>query len=414
MRMLRSAMVVVMTLAAAGSAMAQVTRGSDGSAGALDVQANTVIPLPPDGRLNYTTVNVAVGATVTFAKNNLNTPVYLLATGDVFIGGTLNVSGGNGSSNPAMAGVGGPGGFSGGLPGMGTMPPGAGQGPGGGKGGYWDNDRVTQAGAGAYGDQGYWWTCNVGSGARTWGRNGTTYGGPLLIPLVGGSGGGGTWGQPGTGGGGGGGAILVGSATSITVGGSILARGGTGAMPCTGNWQSTPMNASGSGGAIRLVAPVVRGAGVISVAGARTPDCSCAGNGTAYGRIRIDALTRNEMTFNYDGAPHLVSLGTFLAVDPPTVPKLEVVSVAGQAVPPGQSASIVLPFGTPAEQLVRVRASGFGSAVFNYRVVLTPESAEFPSIYDVVGVSTQAGPDERDITVSIPANNVTHVDVWTY
>ena len=109
------------------------TSGSTGKNGPLNPTANTVIKLPDDGILNYTTVNIPKGVTVEFSRNPLNTPVYLLAQGDVVIDGVLDVRGQPG--NTINGGEGGPGGFDGGKPGIRTEPPGAGYGPGGGKGG---------------------------------------------------------------------------------------------------------------------------------------------------------------------------------------------------------------------------------------------------------------------------------------
>jgi hypothetical protein len=99
--------------------------GSTGADGALNPAVNTVIQLPPSGILNYTTINIPVGVRVTFQKNTLNTPVYLLASGNVTVAGTIDVSGGDstdtgtsGSGNQAddgIPGAGGPGGFAGGI-----------------------------------------------------------------------------------------------------------------------------------------------------------------------------------------------------------------------------------------------------------------------------------------------------------
>jgi hypothetical protein len=44
---------------------------------------NTILQLPSDGVFNFTTVDIPAGVTVTFSKNTTNTPVYILATGDV-------------------------------------------------------------------------------------------------------------------------------------------------------------------------------------------------------------------------------------------------------------------------------------------------------------------------------------------
>src|SRR6266700_3988271 len=138
---------------------------------------------------------LATNAQLTFRRNPLNTPVYLLATNGIVIqsDGSINVNGGFVIFGaPAQ---GGPGGFDGGKPANG---PGAlagdGLGPGGGKG---------PGGRGAY------------AGTDGGPNDGKTYGNFLLIPLVGGSGGGGG-NQAGNsyGGAGGGGAILLASDTS--------------------------------------------------------------------------------------------------------------------------------------------------------------------------------------------------------
>ncbi|MFO0733725.1 MAG: hypothetical protein U0361_22760 [Nitrospiraceae bacterium] len=54
--------------------------------------------MPADGILNYTTVNIPGGVTVSFTRNALNTPVILLAQGDVVINGTVHVNGSVGAA----------------------------------------------------------------------------------------------------------------------------------------------------------------------------------------------------------------------------------------------------------------------------------------------------------------------------
>ena len=105
--------------------------GSTGADGAFNPTADTEVQLPSDGILNYTTVNIPSGVTVTFKKNAGNTPVYILATGDVTIAGTINVSGNN--ANGVANGRGGPGGYDGGLGSYPVSCGGTGLGPGGGK-----------------------------------------------------------------------------------------------------------------------------------------------------------------------------------------------------------------------------------------------------------------------------------------
>ena len=137
--LLRAFALILVTFAPTLLPAADFVSGSDGSNGALNVTANTVLPLPADGILKYTTITVANGATLTFAKNALNTPVHLLATGDVQISGTIDVSStapvdGNGR---LIGGTGGPGGYDGGASGyfspLNTRQAGSGQGPGAGK-----------------------------------------------------------------------------------------------------------------------------------------------------------------------------------------------------------------------------------------------------------------------------------------
>jgi len=89
------------------SAQTNFTSGSDGSYGPLNITTNTTLILPTNGIFNCTTITIASGVTLAFTKNPLNTPVYLLATGDVLIAGTINVSGQSGVQ--ALAGEGGPG-----------------------------------------------------------------------------------------------------------------------------------------------------------------------------------------------------------------------------------------------------------------------------------------------------------------
>jgi hypothetical protein len=70
--------------------------GSTGADGALDLAAmsctDCLVQFPLGGVLNYTTVNVPGGKTLRFNPNLSNTPVVLLAQGDVTVGGVVDVS----------------------------------------------------------------------------------------------------------------------------------------------------------------------------------------------------------------------------------------------------------------------------------------------------------------------------------
>ena len=92
----------------------------------------------------------------------------------------------------------------------------------------------------------------------------------FLVPLVGGVGG---FGGVNCGGGAGGGAILIASATSITIRGSIRANGG----------KATGVCVPGAGGAIRLVAPTIDGDGTLSA--------QAGGPGTFDGRVRLETMS---------------------------------------------------------------------------------------------------------------------------
>src|SRR5262249_3695116 len=114
---------LAMTLAASVPASAQsFSSGSTGADGALNAAAGTTtLTVPPSGVFNFTTVNVPSGATVKFTRNATNTPVTMLATGNVTIAGIIDLSGtvgGAGRSGSVAVGptggAGGPGGFDGG------------------------------------------------------------------------------------------------------------------------------------------------------------------------------------------------------------------------------------------------------------------------------------------------------------
>ena len=197
--------------------------GSTGAFGPLNITTNTTLELPPDGVFHCTTITIQGSRILSFRRNPLNTPVQLLATADVVINGTIDVSGRGG--NNFLGGDGGPGGFNGGNPGSTAVPPGAGYGPGAGRGGV-QNFSVDGAGPASFAT-----SVNVSSTNK-----GSVYGNALLIPIIGGSGGGGIAGTPGVGGMGGGGAVLIASTTRIEVNGTVNANSGD--VPSV--WQKTP------------------------------------------------------------------------------------------------------------------------------------------------------------------------------
>jgi hypothetical protein len=379
-RMTGLATLIVATLTRAASAQPFDT-GSTGADGALNVISNTTLNLPASGIFNFTTITVASGTTLTFNRNPLNTPVHLLATSNVTINGTIDVSGGGGSTT--AGGRGGPGGFDGGYPGLdANTPPGTGLGPGGAAGGI-GCCSATTAGAGGYG--------TIGGHSSTTNK-GASYGSALLIPMVGGSGGGGTVGTPGVGGGGGGGAILISSNTRIDINspGQIRANGGA----CSG------IN-DGSGGGIRLVAPLVTGNGSLTA----TPACF-----GGAGRIRVDTTNRRAMTLSSNPG---ASIGANMSVFPNPLPRLDIVDAAGTAIPEGNSGpvSVQLPYGSTTNRTVTVQARGFNSSV-PIAVALTPDTGS-RTVYQATIDNVANDPAQVTINVVVPVNVVVTINAWT-
>ncbi len=346
--------------------------GSTGADGAFSPTVNTEVQLPPSGIFNFTTVNIPSGVTVTFKKNATNTPVIILASGDLTINGAINLSGGpattsgtagNGSlADDGIPGVGGPGGYDGGRGGLAgsNKRGGNGLGPGGGwPGDYMSGSYTNYPGGGGGGFGGAGGNAYKNNGS-TIGGGGATYGASTLLPLIGGSGGGGGSGSEtfgGSGGGGGGGAILIASSATVTVGGSIKADGGvSGATGGIGSDRGGS-GGGGSGGAIRIVATTIAGNGVIQAAGNGPGDGGYGvGGGGGAGRIRLEAenITRTQTTsptFTF-GAPGAIFVSG--------LPTLKITDVGGVAVPvsPTGNADVSLPAELTNPVTVTLAASG--------------------------------------------------------
>ena len=304
--------------------------GSTGADGAFTPQVDTVLPLPPDGVFNFTSVNIPAGVTVTFGKNTLNTPVVWLVSGDVSIAGTVDASGqasapvgaaGDGNvADDGVPGNSGPGGYAGGRGGepaaSGERRGGAGVGPGGGAAGY----SSYGGGNGAFATQGR----DFGSQAT----HGTVYGASVLLPLIGGSGGGGGAGGTafhGAGGGGGGGAILIAASGTVEISGSLLAMGGNEGLR-TGSGIGM-RGGPGSGGGIRVVATTLRGEGAVNALGGQFSTGS--GYYAGDGRIRFEA--ENYQRVKASTPAH--TFGTPSALFVSGAPSVRITSVAGQSVP---------------------------------------------------------------------------------
>ncbi len=392
----------VVVLATTSLAQAFVS-GSSGADGALNPSANVQITLPENGVLNYTDVNIPAGVTVTFRKNAVNTPVYLLVSGNITIAGSIDVSGGTAAatgtagggntSDDGNPGQGGPGGYDGGRGGRNDVQlrsdvivGGPGMGPGGGPAGvssanrscpnlgtHGSNAVYLGMAYGAFGTGGaYSADARVAYGVFCTGTYptgwpmGKAYGSDRLQPLLGGSGGGGGLGgitYPGSGGGGGGGAILLAASGAIQVAGTgkILALGGDGgAMPSTsyagfGSNSVGYQGAGGSGGAIRLVANTITMAGtlnadggcIVSSSGVARSSCGADGgnarHGGQSGRIRLEAPDPRNLIVTGNSIPAFSANppGPVLTSGSDT-PSLSFATVGGVAVPanPGGSGDV--------------------------------------------------------------------------
>ena len=357
-----ASIMLFLTVLLAGPVLADAFEsGSTGADGAFNPTQDTVLQLPEDGIFNFTTVNIPAGVTVTFKKNSRNTPVYILATGDVIIEGTISVDGGDALNQ--IPGEGGPGGFDGGPGSLYGESGGNGMGPGGGKGGtLYNNYRGYGGGGGGYGTPGA-----TGPNQTYSGKGGPSYGSFRLLPITGGSGGGGGAGGKynngpgaGGGGGGGGGAIVIASSTKVVIDGKITANGGKGGK---GTNCESGGGGGGSGGAIRVIANTISGSGEISAKGGSADTSACNYGGLyggkgGLGRIRLEA---EHIAFSFQTTPPY-SAGRPSSVFVAEVPELRIVEVGGVAVPQNPTGrfgtpDVTLPFGTQNPVSVKIVAS---------------------------------------------------------
>jgi hypothetical protein len=304
-------------------ASAQFSSGSTGADGPLDyanLPANTTVifdpgkfspSLHPAGlyAYNFTTINIPVGVTVVLSGQLIKGPVFWLAQGDVNINGTIQLSGQTGApatldTSLRVPALGGPGGFVGGTGGDPAIPAQPGDGPLGG-------------GAGASG---------------RFGGGGGFSGNVLFAPPIGGSGGGGGFCNTaiGPGGGAGGGALVIASSTTISVNGTIDARGGIGPISCA--------NAGGgAGGGVKLVANRITGTttgNIFALGGSGSP------NSGSPGAIRLEGF-QISTPFNTDIQATQAAPGALFI--PNQAVSIQVLSVGGIPLPGEPSGTFTSP-----------------------------------------------------------------------
>lgn len=231
----------------------------------------------------YSNVQIDAGCTIKFVNHPSNPPVYWLVSGDVAINGEINLDGDHGQDRDdigvTVCAKPGPGGFAGGL----SMTwdsstrtryyGGGGYGPGGAISGlFGENDDLVGGGA-SYSTVGNSNYSNLGGFFTI---AGPLYGDETLVPLIGGSGGAGYNGRAsifsmtgGGAGGAGGGAICIAAKGTVSLTGSINARGNRG-----GGYHNSNnfyfYGGCGSGGAVRIVAEAITGSGTVDVSSMET------------------------------------------------------------------------------------------------------------------------------------------------
>jgi hypothetical protein len=274
---------------------------------------------------HFTSIYVAKDVVVKLSAKVLRNPVFWLSQGPIVIDGTIDLDGADGDVTPSVPGAGG-------YPGGGVR-----------QAGYKPDHAFRQ---------------NM-----------------FLVPLVGGSGGDG--GET-RGGGAGGGALLLASSASITVNGTITARGG-----------ASLDGVGGGGGSIRLAAPLIVGSsGVLTATGGQPRGVD--------GRIRFEAFD-NRFTGSLGDTPFSQGkpFGLFLPPNPPS--QVRVVSVGGIAVP-GSEFTFTLP--SPVLTVIEARFIPPGTVIQldffpergpSYTVQTTPLDGTFELSHAVAFVTFPSG-----------------------
>ena len=159
---------------------------------------------------------------------------------------------------------------------------------------------------------------------------------------------------------------------------------------------------SGSGGGIRLVAPIVSGKGELR---------ATSWSGSCRGRVRIDCTDNQAYrSLNLTGA---ASRGSRMIVFPTNAPQLYISEVAGNAISEGTNSPVFfeLPVGASTNQTVRVQARNFTNDV-PIRVVITPENGPRGE-FDATILQTSGNPPFANVPVIIPAGSACQVNAWT-
>lgn len=206
------------------------------------------------------------------------------------------------------------------------------------------------------------------------------------------------WGT-GYGGGGGAGAVLIASNTRIHF---QPVEGAPGVRLRAIGGEGTGVNNGGSGGAFRLVAPVVSGSVEINVQGSSY--------GSA-GRVRVDA---NDVSgLNRNVVPHgSLSIGSVLVARLTPEPTIDITEIAGSAIPENSTlpVQIILPNGSNPNQNVTLQVRNFATKV-PIEVVLIPDSGPAVVANTLVDNTTE-NPARITVPLTFPVNVGVTVQAW--
>jgi hypothetical protein len=99
-------------------------------------------------------------------------------------------------------------------------------------------------------------------------------------------------------------------------------------------------------------------------------------------------------------------------VFPAVVPRLDILSVAGQTIPEGtnNAVQLELPEGASTNQTVTVQARNFTNDV-PIRVVVTPRNGPSGKFDAVISLAS-GNPPSTNVPVVIPAGSVCQIHVW--
>jgi hypothetical protein len=168
------------------------------------------------------------------------------------------------------------------------------------------------------------------------------------------------------------------SSTRIVVTGAIRASGGNGGSLSFGGCGTYAGN--GSGGAIRLVASEITGAGTLQAVGVQN---FCLGGETRNGRIRLEAFTLGFTGTSTPPASVSAAPGPVTAISSPALinlPTLRISAVGGVAAPANPSGSyttadVSLPQGTTNPVPVTLTASSIPVGTI-FTVKLIPQAGD--------------------------------------